>query len=299
MPCRRATPSRSSSATCRTFRGDADASPLPQHAERHRSHHRRTGPYPDEAGDRHRSAPGGPARTGVGPNNAGSAVIDPRLTAAVIPTSVLAAVVELGQRHGCAIDRWLAGTGLAPHRLVDPQAHRVPHGPPCQLPLPDQPDPRFRVAAILTISISYSSACPSGDTLPSSRPEQQSLHRIGAVMPGLFGRLPAGLDLQIGQQPRDEPGRGATRLHLGEPRNCRSPHPPPPPTGRVHTAVSGHRKIRRFVHSRLKITRWPPCSRQLQPRSRMAAAVLGKVFTKLDISSRRQLRDSVLDFAPE
>jgi len=48
-------------------------------------------------------------------------VIDPRRTEAVIPTSVLAAVVELGQRHGCAIDRWLAGTGLAPHQLVDPQ----------------------------------------------------------------------------------------------------------------------------------------------------------------------------------
>jgi len=47
-------------------------------------------------------------------------VIDPRLTEAVIPTSVLAAVIELGDRHGCAIDRWLAGTGLTPHQLVDP-----------------------------------------------------------------------------------------------------------------------------------------------------------------------------------
>jgi len=47
-------------------------------------------------------------------------VIEPQLTEAVIPTSVLAAVVELGQQQGCAIDRWLAGTGFTPPQLADP-----------------------------------------------------------------------------------------------------------------------------------------------------------------------------------
>lgn len=48
-------------------------------------------------------------------------MIDRRLTGAVIPTSLLASVVELGQRHGCVVDRWLAGTGLVSHQLVEPK----------------------------------------------------------------------------------------------------------------------------------------------------------------------------------
>lgn len=39
-------------------------------------------------------------------------MIDPRLTEAVIPAYLLAAVVQLGERQGHTIERWLAGTGL-------------------------------------------------------------------------------------------------------------------------------------------------------------------------------------------
>jgi len=48
-------------------------------------------------------------------------VVDPRLTEAVIPTWVLAAVVQVGERYGCVIERWLAGTGLTGRQLAGTQ----------------------------------------------------------------------------------------------------------------------------------------------------------------------------------
>ena len=99
------------------------------------------------------------------------------------------------------------------------------------------------------------------------RPVQQPLHRIRAVMPGLLGHLPARFDLQFGQQPGDEPGRRPARLHPGKPARETTDHfiGYLRPAGRVYALTSGHRKIRRFVHNRLKIMRWPSCSRQPQP----------------------------------
>jgi AraC-like DNA-binding protein len=47
-------------------------------------------------------------------------VNDPGLHQAVIPTSVLAGLVEIGQRGGCPIDRWLDGIGVSADQLVEP-----------------------------------------------------------------------------------------------------------------------------------------------------------------------------------
>jgi len=43
---------------------------------------------------------------------------DPRLSEAVIPPSVLAGVVEIGQREALPVGSWFSGTGVAPAHLV-------------------------------------------------------------------------------------------------------------------------------------------------------------------------------------
>lgn len=55
-----------------------------------------------------------------GKSDKGSTVIDPSINQAVIPTSVLAGLVEIGQRSGCPIDRWLDGIGISADQLVEP-----------------------------------------------------------------------------------------------------------------------------------------------------------------------------------
>jgi len=49
------------------------------------------------------------------------------------------------------------------------------------------------------------------------RPVQQALHRVRAVMPGMFGQLPARFDLEVREQTGDELGRRAPRFDPGEP----------------------------------------------------------------------------------
>jgi len=46
--------------------------------------------------------------------------MDPRLAEPVIPTAVLAGVVEIGQQHHRAVETWFSGTGLTTDQLVDP-----------------------------------------------------------------------------------------------------------------------------------------------------------------------------------
>lgn len=48
-----------------------------------------------------------------------------RLTAAVIPPSVLAGVIAVGQGEGIDVSRWFAGTGLIPAQIVAADAPRV------------------------------------------------------------------------------------------------------------------------------------------------------------------------------
>jgi hypothetical protein len=48
------------------------------------------------------------------------------------------------------------------------------------------------------------------------RPEQQPLHRIRSGMTSLLSHLPAGLDLQLGQQPGHEPSRRTAGLDPAE-----------------------------------------------------------------------------------
>ncbi|MCZ4607780.1 AraC family transcriptional regulator [Streptomyces sp. Lzd4kr] len=51
--------------------------------------------------------------------------LDPRLSEAVIPPSVLAGVVEIGQREACPINPWFSGTGVAPAHLVTAEPVKV------------------------------------------------------------------------------------------------------------------------------------------------------------------------------
>ncbi|MFI7128753.1 AraC family transcriptional regulator [Nonomuraea sp. NPDC050153] len=50
---------------------------------------------------------------------------DPRLNQAVIPPSVLAGIVEIGQREGLPIVSWFSGTGLDPAQIVTSGTVRV------------------------------------------------------------------------------------------------------------------------------------------------------------------------------
>ena len=50
---------------------------------------------------------------------------DPRLREAVIPPSVLAGVVEIGQREGLPVASWCAGTGVSPTQLVQSEEVRL------------------------------------------------------------------------------------------------------------------------------------------------------------------------------
>jgi AraC-like DNA-binding protein len=51
--------------------------------------------------------------------------IDPRLDEAVIPPSVLAGVVEIGQRQGFPVATWCSGTGMTPAQLVTSEGIKV------------------------------------------------------------------------------------------------------------------------------------------------------------------------------
>src|SRR5688500_13841921 len=50
---------------------------------------------------------------------------EPRLNEAVIPPSVLAGVVEIGQRHGLPVGTWCSGTGVTPAQLVTSESIKV------------------------------------------------------------------------------------------------------------------------------------------------------------------------------
>jgi AraC-like DNA-binding protein len=50
---------------------------------------------------------------------------EPRLNDAVIPPSVLAGVVEIGQRHGLPVGTWCSGTGVTPAQLVTSESIKV------------------------------------------------------------------------------------------------------------------------------------------------------------------------------
>jgi hypothetical protein len=49
------------------------------------------------------------------------------------------------------------------------------------------------------------------------RPVEQALHGVRAVMPGVFGQLPARLDLEVREQAGDELGRRPPCFDPGEP----------------------------------------------------------------------------------
>ncbi|WP_319454344.1 MULTISPECIES: AraC family transcriptional regulator [unclassified Mycobacterium] len=73
---------------------------------------------------------GGQFRLAWGANRTGSVVvvvtsIDPRLSEAVIPPSVLAGVVEIGQREGLPVALWCSGTGVTPVQLVTSESIKV------------------------------------------------------------------------------------------------------------------------------------------------------------------------------
>lgn len=51
--------------------------------------------------------------------------IDPRLTEAVIPPSVLAGVMEVGQRDRLDVAAWFAGTGVDPSQIMTSESVRV------------------------------------------------------------------------------------------------------------------------------------------------------------------------------
>ncbi|UNB55835.1 AraC family transcriptional regulator [Mycolicibacterium sp. YH-1] len=51
--------------------------------------------------------------------------LDPRLDDAVIPPSVLAGVVEIGQREGLPVGPWCSATGISPEQLVTSDSIKV------------------------------------------------------------------------------------------------------------------------------------------------------------------------------